>query len=63
MAIDQSKAFDSISHKYMIEAYKFFGLRENFINLLTTLGSGRTACISFDDGSISPPFDLERGRT
>jgi hypothetical protein len=63
VAIDQSKAFDSISHKYMIEAYKFFGLRENFINLLTTLGSGRTACISFDDGSISPPFDLERGRT
>jgi hypothetical protein len=30
---------------------------------LTTLGSGRNACISFDDGSISPPFDLERGRT
>jgi hypothetical protein len=27
------------------------------------LGSGRTACISFDDGSVSPPFDLERGRT
>jgi hypothetical protein len=63
VAIDQSKAFDSISHKYMIEAYRFFGLRENFINSLTTLGSGRTACISFDDGSISPPFDLERGRT
>ncbi len=34
-----------------------------FINVLTTLGSGRNACISFDDGSIFPPFDLERGRT
>ncbi len=63
VAIDQSKAFDSISHKYMIEAYKFFGLRENFVRLLVTLGSGRNACISFDDGSVSPPFDLERGRT
>jgi len=63
VAIDQSKAFDSISHKYMVEAYKFFGLGPNFISLLTTLGSGRNACISFDDGSVSPPFDLERGRT
>ncbi len=63
VAIDQSKAFDSISHWYMIEAYKFFGLGNTFINVLTTLGSGRNACISFDDGSISPPFDLERGRT
>jgi hypothetical protein len=63
VAIDQSKAFDSISHRYMIEAYKFFGLGNAFINVLTTLGSGRNACISFDDGSISPPFDLERGRT
>jgi hypothetical protein len=63
VAIDQSKAFYSISHRYMIEAYKFFGLGNTFINVLTTLGSGRNACISFDDGSISPPFDLERGRT
>ncbi len=63
VAIDQSKAFDSISHKYMIEAYRFFGLGNNLINLLTTLGSDRTACISFDDGTLSPPFNLERGRT
>jgi hypothetical protein len=63
VAIDQSKAFDSISHKYMVEAYKFFGLQENCIRLLLTLGSGRNACISFDDGSVSPPFNLERGRT
>jgi hypothetical protein len=63
VAIDQSKAFDSISHKYMIEAYRFFGLGEQFINLLVTLGSGRNACISFDDGTVSAPFDLGRGRT
>jgi hypothetical protein len=63
VAIDQSKAFDSISHKYMAEAYKFFGLGENFIRLLLTLGSGRNACISYDDGTVSPPFNLERGRT
>jgi hypothetical protein len=33
------------------------------INLLTVLGSNRTATISFDDGSFSPEFNLERGRT
>jgi hypothetical protein len=47
----------------MAKAYTFFGLEENFIKLLLTLGSRRTACISYDDGSISPPFNLERGRT
>jgi hypothetical protein len=33
------------------------------INLLSTLGSGRVACISFDDGTVSDPIPLERGRT
>jgi hypothetical protein len=63
VAIDQAKAFDTISNSYMLQAYRFFGLGEYMINLLTTLGSGRVACISFDDGSVSDPFDLERGRT
>jgi hypothetical protein len=63
VAIDQAKAFDTIGNKYMLEAYKFFGFGESMINLLTVLGSNRTASISFDDGSESAPFDLERGRT
>jgi len=63
VAIDQAKAFDTISNAYMLQVYRFFGMGEYMINLLTTLGSGRVACISFDDGSVSDPFDLERGRT
>ncbi len=63
VTIDQAKAFDTISNAYMLEAYKFFGLGEYMINLLSTLGSGRVACISFHDGTVSDPFDLERGRT
>jgi hypothetical protein len=47
----------------MLEAYRFFGMGEYMINLLNTLGSGRVACISFDDGTVSEPFNLERGRT
>ncbi len=63
VAIDQAKAFDTISNRYMLEVYKFFSFQENMINLLMVLGSNRTATISFDDGSFSPEFNLERGRT
>jgi hypothetical protein len=63
VAIDQAKAFDTISNRYMVEVYKFFGFGENMIRLLSVLGSNRTATISFDDGTFSPEFDLERGRT
>jgi hypothetical protein len=62
LSIDQAKAFDSISHKYMREVYKFFGFGPNFVKLLETLGNNRTACIAFDDGSFSAPFELECGR-
>jgi hypothetical protein len=43
LSIDQAKAFDSISHKYMREDYKFFGFGPNFTKLLETLGNNRTA--------------------
>jgi hypothetical protein len=62
VCIDQSKAFDSVSHSYMKCVYKFFGFGPNFINTLETLGNNRTACISFDDGSHSAPFELGCGR-
>ncbi len=59
LSIDQAKACDSVSHKYMHQVYKFFGLGPNFIKLLETLGNGRTACIAFDDGTYSADFDLK----
>jgi hypothetical protein len=34
LSIDQAKAFDSVSHKYMHQVYKFFGFGPNFIRLL-----------------------------
>ncbi len=61
-SIDQCKAFDSVSHKYMHEVYVLFGLGPNFIRLLETLGNNRKACIAFDDGSHSAEIDLECGR-
>jgi hypothetical protein len=62
LSIDQAKAFDTISHLYMKQVYRFFGFGPNFIRLLETLGNNRTACIAFEDGSHSPPFDLKCGR-
>ncbi len=61
LSIDQAKAFDTISHAYMKEVYKFFGLGPEFIKIIETLCNNRTACIIFDDGSLSAPFDLGRG--
>jgi hypothetical protein len=62
LSIDQSRAFDTISHKYMGEVYKFFGFGENFIKIMDTIGTGRTASIIFEDSSISAEFNLETGR-
>jgi Reverse transcriptase (RNA-dependent DNA polymerase) len=63
VAIDQSRAFDTITLEYMSEVFKFFGMGENFIKLLETIGTNRKACIKWDDGSYSPTFDLKTGRT
>jgi hypothetical protein len=62
LSIDQSRAFDTISHRYMTEVYRFFGFCMNFINMMDTLGTGRTASIIYEDGEISEEFDLETGR-
>jgi hypothetical protein len=52
LSIDQSRAFDTISHKYMTEVYKFFGFGQNFVDAMDTIGTGRTASIIYEDGSI-----------
>ncbi len=38
VSIDQAKAFDTVSHKFMHEVYKFFGIGPYFIQALETLG-------------------------
>ena len=62
LSIDQSKAFDSVSHLYMHAVYEFFGFGPQFIRLLETLGNNQTACIAFEDGSHSAEIALECGR-
>jgi hypothetical protein len=62
ISIDQSKAFDTISHKYMSEVFRFFGFGPNFINMMETIGTGRTAMILFEDGTYSREIELGRCR-
>jgi hypothetical protein len=62
VSVDQSRAFDTISHKYMSEVYKFFGFGEQFVNMMDTLGNNRNALIIFEDGTISENFGLDTGR-
>jgi hypothetical protein len=50
LALDQAKAFDSLNHEFMTDVYKFFGFGQNFIKMLNTMTTGRTANIIFDDG-------------
>jgi hypothetical protein len=62
ISIDQSKAFDTISHKYVSEVFRFFGFGPNFINMMETIGTGRTATILFEDGTYSREIELGRCR-
>ncbi len=48
--------------KYMDQVFRFFGFGNEFINIMNTIGTGRTASIIFEDGSLSKPFNLESGR-
>ena len=45
VSIDQSKAFDSVSHSFMEKVYNFFGFGEKILKWLKSIGTGRTACI------------------
>ena len=62
LCIDQAKAFDSVSHNFLNEVYKFFGIGDKFIGMMATLGNSRVACLRFSDGTMSSNFPLEQGR-
>ena len=34
LSVDQSRAFDTISHKYMDQVFKFFGFGQEFISII-----------------------------
>jgi hypothetical protein len=47
----------------MKEVFCFFGFGVNFIQILNTIGTNRSAAIIFEDSTLSKNFNLETGRT
>jgi hypothetical protein len=62
VAVDMAKAFDTLSHNFLREVFKFFNFGPTLIDWLILLGENRTACILLDDGTYSRNFSLGRGR-
>jgi hypothetical protein len=61
VSIDQSKAFDSVSHTYMEKVYSSFGFGDRIKSWLKSIGTGRNACIQLEQDMLSDPFNLGRG--
>jgi hypothetical protein len=51
VAVDMAKAFDTLSHGFLREVFKFFNIGPVMIDWLALLGENRTACILLDDGT------------
>ena len=62
LSINYSKAFDTLSIKFLTECYTFLGFGPNFTNMLETVGRNRKASIILDDGQLSRQINLESGR-
>ena len=62
IAVDMAKAFDTLSHGFMREVFKFLNFGPNLIRWLRLYGENRTACIILDNNEYSTPFELERCR-
>ncbi len=60
LALDYSKAYDSISKEFMLEAFQFYNLGDNFLTWLKVIMTNTMSCVSYC-GWLSNWFMLERG--
>ena len=61
VSIDQSKAFDCVGHSFKEKVYNFLGFGERIKRWLKSIGTGRIACVSLENGGQTNCFDLEKG--
>jgi hypothetical protein len=57
-----AKAFDTLSHGFMLEVFPFLNFGPNLIRWLRLYRENRNACIILDNNELSTPFPLERCR-
>ncbi len=62
VAVDMAKAFDTLSHDFLREVFKFFNFGRTINDWLSLLVENRSACIILDNGAYSRNFALDRGR-
>ena len=58
--LDQEKAFDRISHKFMIKTLKAFGFGKRFINWVKIVYNNTKSAVKIN-GYLTPVFSIERG--
>jgi len=61
LSLDVKKAFDSLSHSYLQNVYRFYNFGPNLIKWITLLCTNRKACVMIDSELNTDLFDLERG--
>jgi hypothetical protein len=61
VSLDIRKAFDSISHSYLLSCLRFLNFGEKFINAIKLLCTNRKASIIMGHCKYGKSFDLERG--
>ena len=61
VSIDQSKAFDSVSHSFMEKVYDFLGFGVRIKNWLKSIGTRRSACVILRQNLTSEKFILGKG--
>ena len=59
LAIDFEKAFDAISHSFIVKTLRFFGFGDSFIRWIKVLLNGALSCINHC-GNITERFLVER---
>ncbi len=61
MSLDIQKAFDSLSHSYLQNIFKFYNFGPNIGRWLTLLSTNRAARIIINSNISTEIFELERG--
>ena len=61
VSLDIKKAFDSLSHSYVVKVLEFFNFGPGTIHWIKTICFNRRACIVLNCDTLSEIFELERG--
>ena len=59
LALDYTKAFDSINFEFVHKTFALFNFGENFKKWIKIIFNGGKSCVT-NNGHISEPFDIER---